>query len=60
MISKKNRILYYILALLILISSVVTLLTQPTKNEQKVDSSANYIINTAPLQEYEQGHIDSH
>ncbi len=63
-LTPKNRILKTILALLLLISLIVTLLdtmaVNPSKNLSTADSNSNYSIDTAPLQEYQQGHIDSH
>jgi hypothetical protein len=65
MIRTKDRILYYILALLILISSIVTLLTDPkedktTKNQKPADTAVNYTINSTPMKRHKQGSIDSH
>ena len=65
MIKTKDRIIYYILALLILLSSIITMLLDPqdtpTTNKQKnADIPIEYKINATPLKSYKQGSIDSH
>jgi hypothetical protein len=64
MINRKSRILYYIFALLILLSTIMTLLNQQeaktTKKLDPADTTANYRINSAPLTAPKQGLIDSH